>query len=489
MSIILRPYQRDFVRNLSASIVRNKRIVACAPTGSGKTKIFITIADTATSRGRAVVIISESTKIFKQINEDADGILINAGIKHRKIIPGKLYIAMAQTLARRPLIIEQLNQLDPAPLVIVDEAHIGTPTKILQKLRPEIMVLGFTATPDARVAKHLPDLYNDCVVACQVDDLIQQGFLCSYMHKGRTKAKIDLLQIKGGEYTETSQNQAFNTQAVYDGLLEDLKKETFSKCMIFVASIAHCEDLYHKMVADGYKVTRYHSKLDNAEYELAKFTQLDIADICISVASLTKGFDYPPIDLVILNRKTTSLPLYLQMLGRGSRVISGVKKHFLVLDYGENWLQHGYYFQDRPWDKLWKQTKKGKKGEGVAPLALCPSCEAIIPANIKICPYCKNERPKTEKELEQGELVEVTQHYTRLVGRKVSSLTPSELSIYAKIKNKQRFAARIAKAQEQRSPGYLGRFAKMMGYKEGWVILQKKQAMGNKIDFADIILR
>lgn len=487
--IVLRPYQQDFIKHLSYSTVKHKKVIACAPTGSGKTKMFISIANEARSRGRAVIIISESLKIFKQITDEAKGILIANGVKHRKIEEGKLYIAMAQTLARRPLIIEQLNKMAKPPLVIVDEAHIGTPTKILQKLRPEIMVLGFTATPDARVAKHLPELYNDCVVACQVDDLIQQGFLCSYKHKGRTKANIDLLQIKGGEYTETSQSQAFNTQAVYDGLLEDLKKETFNKCMIFVASIAHCEDLYHKMVADGYKVTRYHSKLDNAEYELAKFTQLDLADICISVASLTKGFDYPPIDLVILNRKTTSLPLYLQMLGRGSRVISGVKNHFLVLDYGENWLQHGYYFQDRPWDKLWKQTKKGKKGEGVAPLALCPSCEAIIPANIKICPYCKNERPKTEKELEQGELVEVTQHYTRLVGRKVSSLTPSELSIYAKIKNKQRFAARIAKAQEQRNPGYLDRFAVSMGYKPGWALLQKQRSKGEKIEFTDITLR
>lgn len=491
MKITLRPYQLDFVSNLSRSVARNGRIIGCAPTGSGKSKTFITIAEKAMSKGRAVIIISESTKIHRQISEEAGGTDIANGVKFVNIRNGQLYVAMAQTLVRRPLIIHQINQLDPPPLVIVDEAHVGTPTNLLLQLNPEIMIIGFTATPDARVAKHLPELYNDCVICCSVDDLIQQGFLCSYTHYARSNSGLSVLELRNGEYTEESQNNAFNTNEVYEGIFDDLEKIPYKKCMIFVASIAHCEDMFDKLQERGYKATRYHSKLGkNASYELAKFTELGLADICVSVGSLTKGFDFPDIDLVILNRATTSLPLYLQMIGRASRpVFATGKNHFYCLDYGGNWERHGLYWDDRPWDVLWKQTKRKRDSLGIMTVAQCEQCDAIIPASTMVCPYCGYTRPKTEKELAQGELVEITAAYSNLVGRAISTLSPQDLAIYAKMKVKQRFAARIAKARDQQAPGYLDDFAMHMGYKPGWVTMQRNMMGNERIDFTDITLR
>lgn len=493
--ITLRLYQQKFVNNLAIALRDHRRVIACAPTGSGKTKMFIEVARKATANGRAVVIISETAKIYDQIINEAGGHEIAKGIKHVSIKGGQLYIAMAQTLTRRPLILHQLAALEFPPLIIVDESHIGTPSNIIRQLieLSNPYILGFTATPDGRVAKHLAELYNTCVVCCQVDELIQQGFLCSYRHSARTKANTDILELRNGEYTEQSQQAAFSTNQVYDGIFEDLRSTPFTKCMIFVASIKHAREMNQRLLAQGFSSVEYHSQLENGAYELAKFTELGYANICVSVASLTKGFDCPSVDLVILNRATTSLPLYLQMIGRGSRPVwnaagQQTKSHFGVLDYGGNWERHGLYFEDRDWETMWEVTKRSRSGGGVAPVALCPQCESIIPATQRICSFCGHERPLSAKELEQGELVEVTRHYTDLVGRRISELSPNELAVYAKMKKKQPFAARVARAKDQERHGFLEAFTAAMGYKPSWVEHQRKMIGVNKIDFVDITL-
>ena len=48
-------------------------------------------------------------------------------------------------------------------------------------------------------------------------------------------------------------------------------------------------------------------------------------------ALLTEGFDEPSIDAIVMARPTLSKPLYIQMLGRGTRLYPG-KTDCLILD-------------------------------------------------------------------------------------------------------------------------------------------------------------
>jgi DNA repair protein RadD len=55
---------------------------------------------------------------------------------------------------------------------------------------------------------------------------------------------------------------------------------------------------------------------------------------------LTTGFNAPAVDLIALLRPTKSAGLYVQMVGRGTRLAPG-KENCLVLDFAGNVRRHG----------------------------------------------------------------------------------------------------------------------------------------------------
>lgn len=459
----LRPYQESFINDIRKKLGDKKKIIACAATGAGKTKVFLSITETAISRGWTVLILTESRKIYKQIVDERPCYEINAEVKHLDLQSGSLYTAMAQTLSRRPFIISQLQNLSNRLLIINDEAHVGTSTKLLQQL-PNALLLGFTATPDFKVAPHLVNIYKDIVVGPQPSELVEMGFLSKYRHFMRTSVDMNKLQKKGGEFTEESQFDAFATTQVFEGILEDINNFQYKKCLIFCSSIKHAEVLQNQMYLNGYKTTIVHSKLIDADENLKQFMEGEI-NICISVGILTKGFDFPKIDLIILNRATTSLALYCQMIGRGSRTTKD-KNSFIVLDYGENADRHGLWDDFIDWENIW--NKKQKKN-GVAPIKKCPNCFYAMPAKTSVCPECGYKLEAEEKELQIGELIEVTKkensEFKSIKNCNAFDLSPYQLSIYVKERDKKGYGRRLCLKKGRE---FAMEYAKFMGYKSGW---------------------
>ncbi len=487
----LRPYQQKFADDLIQTLAKFRQILGCAATGSGKTKTFIYLAKRALSRNFTVLVLTESSKIYDQLTGELHAGNINASVRDQAILPGNIYIAMAQTLARRPKMIQQFTAQGKQLFIINDEAHIGTATVLLNQLiTNNPLLIGFTATPDWRSAKHLPLLYKAILVGPQPEELVNQGFLSPYKHFARVLADLDDLKIKNGEFTEESQEQIFESKKVYDGLIKDLATLQFRKAVVFTASIKHCIDVHARLASNGFNAIQIHSKSTTQSFDMARYRNLDSGiNICVSVGILTKGWDFPEVDLVILNRATTSLPLYLQMIGRGSRIATG-KDSFTVLDYGGNYERHGLWDTSIDWEKKWKEGKK-KKTEGVAPVKNCPECDYINPASVMVCKNCGHKfitKAPTISD-EETKLIELTAHYRKLVGKSIGLLDPIELALYAKFKNKKAYAIRVAKAREQSQPGFLTYFANAMNYKPYWVQYQLKDMPSEPIQFHDTIIR
>jgi superfamily II DNA or RNA helicase len=485
MNFTLRDYQEDFTIQLAKSVAIDKHIIGQSPGGTGKTPVFINICRNANSKGRAAIILTERIKVFEQAVKKSGGIPVGNGIKHVFVEPGKTYVCMAQTLSKRPRIIEAFNELEKEVIVCVDECHIGTFSTILNKLSNR-MTIGFSATPDFRIAKHLPVFYKNIVCTHPIQWFIDRNYLCDYQHIQRKSGKgTEKLEKRNGEFTESSQRKFFGTESHYIELFNDLKENEFKKCMFFTASIEHAEEVFERLTKEGLRCSIAHSKRKDEPFQLAKFQDLDETNILISVSSLTTGYDYADVDLIVLYRATTSLSIYLQMLFRADRPKEGM--FFRCLDYGSNFDRHGAYFADHDWKEMWNKKARSNSKEDAAAMTTCPQCESMISVSSKKCKFCGFLIPEKPRVVEPGIAEDVTKRFDAIAGKKISQLTPKELSLFANLKNKKMFAIWVAKSQEQSNPGFLIDFAACMGYKRGW--LDHQTVPQEKIEFLDITLQ
>jgi len=509
LDFTLRDYQVNHNKAAAIGMRDHKHVIVQAPGGTGKTKQFVSIAWGAANKGQCVLILTDRINIYKQNIKEAKAIGINPDTPDNLIIElGKVYVAMAQTLISRLYLLDQFQSLEKEVIVLVDECHSGIFNIILDKLTNR-KTAGFTATPHFKWAKHLPKYYKACIPGEQIDWFIQNNWLCTYTHISRGPKELESYLTKNseGEYTNSSQENWFEKPGIYAGLSDDLRSEAakYTKCMVFCASIKNAHKTYEELKAAGFNCAIGHSNTKllksintTEEKEIEKFRDLKSGcDILVSVSSYTTGFDFPEVDLLMLYRAFGSFILYMQSLFRANRKKPSMR--FKVYDYGNNWKRHGLYYYDRDWMSLWNQepTKQASDKLDVYSVKECDNCGAIISLMARICEYCQYEQPENELELKVGVLLDITEKYEALVGRRISSLSPAELSVYAKLKQKLQFAIRVAKSKrqkeksEQAQTNFLKEFGQQMGYSEKWYNVQS--SMLDKIKeplfYTDFILK
>jgi len=438
-------------------------VVLCSPTGSGKTVTFADIAKESVTNGFTVMIAVDRSELLDQAKDKLkeyglNPSIITAGRTAR--VKSNCYVATVQTLKRRVF-----PEID---LLIIDEAHkqIFDPVVVEYKKRG-VMCVGATATP-ARTGRmtQMSDIYDDIVEAINIPDLIEQGFLVPAITYSVKKDVTDL-KVKGGDYEASQAAAMFDKKYLYDGMIEKYQKLTpGTKAICFNQNVensikaarAFNDAGISAMHVDGATPKKQRDDIF-AAFKKGLFTVLCNVDIA------TTGFDEWTIETVIVNRVTMSLPLWLQMCGRGSRItpekFQGVagylqKTHFNILDMGGNLYRLGFWEHEREWSL----THKTRKTEGVAPVKECPEapetlntegppagCGAMLHASAPKCKFCGYIFPKQEAKFLEGDFVQVENYQLlplELIGKAWGIMTIEELE-----------AVRVAKK-----------------YKAGWIIRQ-----------------
>lgn len=405
--IKLRPYQSELIQNLRFSLRDNDKIIAVLPTGGGKTFTFSFMVRSAWQKGLKVLIITDRIELISQ----AGGSLKSIGLQPIAIEAGKnpslkasLYTAMSETLNRRLAKPDYQEWLKSIDLVIIDECHKRSFTKLMPFFKEAAKVIGFTATPVREGKKdQLAETYTDIVQGVEIEFLVKNGYLAKPNYYG-VKADLNGIHTKRGDYDQNEVAERFSKTKLYRGVVENWKKRTpDTKTIVFSSNINNSLEIVEEFKSVGVPVRHLDSNMSKGDRDrVLRWFKNTPNSVLSNVGILTTGFDEPSIETVILYRATKSLSLYLQMVGRGSRVIEGVKTEFNILDFGNNIMTHGFWHEPRSWDLDIKKSKDSPKGEAV--LKNCPNCEAFIPASAIVCSECGHEDKKEKKKQEFAEL-------------------------------------------------------------------------------------
>lgn len=330
------------------------------PTGGGKTVIFSEITRRYIEQHKKkVLILTHRIELSRQTSS----MLTEFGVTN-KIIDSKVetlpdqddyncFVAMVETLNNR--LRDEVFKVDNIGLVIIDEAHYNSFRKLL-KYFEHSFILGVTATPLSSNTKlPMKDIYKELIVGHTISSLISEGFLA----KANTYSyDVQLGSLKlgiNGDYTVSSSEALYSNAEMLGKLLYAYQQRSLNKkTLIFNAGIKASIQVYDTFQRAGYPVRHLDSTLSKQQRkEIITWFRNTKNAILTSVGILTTGFDEPTIETIVLNRATRSLALYFQMIGRGSRVISG-KSKFTVIDLGNNSARFGLWEAGVDWQKIFK---------------------------------------------------------------------------------------------------------------------------------------
>lgn len=357
----------------------------------------------AIQRGKKALILTHRSELLTQ----AGGALQRLNITPQDINPAlkkldpnaPLSVGMAQTLKRRIEKDDYKEWLLSLDIVIVDEAHTQDSDKILDCLSEDCFVIGATATPyREHNARQLKTIYSEIIEEVKISTLIDEGYLAVPKYFG-VPTNLKGLKTKGGDYDLEQMGKMFNERKLYSGVYNNyMDKCDGKKAIIFSPNVEASIVLTDEFTRYGLPIKHIDANTPKKDRDNAlKWFKETPGALISNVGILNAGFDEQSIEVVILYRATKSISLYLQMCGRGSRT-TDTKKEFMIMDFGENIREHGYWHDERSWSL---ETKKKRKS-GTAAEKECGYCTAKVPVSLKICPYCQNEFPEKEKdEVEQ----------------------------------------------------------------------------------------
>jgi DNA repair protein RadD len=410
MTFKLRDYQQEAVTAVFNYLQRGGRApLVEVPTGGGKSAILGEIVRRVVGEhGGRVLVATHRKELIAQderaiLNVWPDGRrrvgVYSAGLGRREI--RDCVVGGVQSLARRA---RELGHVD---VVIIDEAHLVSASegtqygKLLGALReanPDLVLVGLTATPyrldQGLLTQGEGALFKSIVYRTDIKRLIADGYLSPLVTQtGSASINLDNVRTRAGDYVTADLELAADVDEITDKVAQDIADSGRRHVLAFGVSVAHAHRLRNAIQMSGLSCETVVGDTPDRADILERFKRGELNAIA-SCDVLTTGFDAPLVDCVALVRPTQSVALYVQMVGRGSRVAPG-KGDAIILDYGGNIARHG------PIDAVAIKSQ-AKTGGGSAPVKVCAQCGAECAAGVRACTECDHPFPPPERKASES---------------------------------------------------------------------------------------
>jgi len=389
----LRYYQKNAVEYSIEWIKKNlEPAVIEIPTGGGKTICIAKLAEWYLNKtNKRVLCIAPKSELVTQ------------GVSKLKSIGIKVSIYSAsagqkclrhRVIFGTPMSIKNSIKSFPKDigLVIIDEGEGITKTIYsilgeLKDLAKSLRIIGLTASPYRTGTGYVYCLsnngeivndsenafYKKLIYKVNANELMEKGYLTQpvigdiYDHYDTSKLTLNNM----GKFDSKSIDKAFVGQGRLTAqIIADIVERSQSRkgVLIFCATIQHAYEALESLPKDKSSIIT--GKTKNRQSILKDFEQNKIKYL-VNVDVLTVGIDYPHIDVIALLRRTESARLFVQICGRGTRLLNG-KDNFLILDYAENIDRHcpdGDIFDP--------ELTVNKPNTGGSLEIICPDCKGV----------------------------------------------------------------------------------------------------------------
>lgn len=339
--IELRDYQKSDIERIESAWTEYNSILYQLPTGGGKSVIISKII--SNHKIEKIIIFAHKRRLLKQLKEHLSNVGIKAGLLIANIaenMDSNIVIVSIRT-AVKDARLDKLLERD-WDMVVIDEArHSRTNSydKVLKAIEANnlnIKKLGVDATPFRKDKKRL-DEHFECMV-CSTEttaSLIEKGYLAKYKTYVAPIGEIEKEVDEVANDFQQQQLSHYMRNPEYLHYVVEMYKQYGDnhQAIVFAVDKEHARSLKKTFVEQKIKgVEQIDSSLSVDEVEsIVKSYEEKETQILINVEMLTEGVDLPDTGVIVGARPTKSLTLYLQMVGRGTR-LKGDGSHLIVLD-------------------------------------------------------------------------------------------------------------------------------------------------------------
>lgn len=344
----LRPYQQEAVEAVEAEFakpdIRSTLIVLA--TGCGKTIIFSHLAAREVLRGGRVLILAHRGELLEQAIkklEAATGIV--AGLEKAEEtsevgdndLPFTVVVGSVQSMKSE----RRLSRFSPNEfsLIVIDECHhalTGTYRAVIDHF-PKAKLLGVTATPDRGDFRSLSEVFQSVSYEYSILQAIKDGYLCP-IRAQTIPLRIDISAVakQAGDY------QASGLGSALVPYLHQICHEIRERCadrktIVFTPLIATSQKMREIFIEEGFSpehVKEVNGESLNRKETLDWFASAPKGAVLLNSMLLTEGYDEPSVDCIVILRATKVRALFVQMVGRGTRLSPATgKENLLLLDF------------------------------------------------------------------------------------------------------------------------------------------------------------